>query len=60
MISYFRKVIESRNILMARLSHGDEAVYEKSKEMSPKERSELASDHPNQTRGIIRGWQDEQ
>jgi len=59
-IFFFRKVAESSGILIARLIHGDEAIYEKSKEISPKERSELASDHPNQTSGIIEGWQDEQ
>lgn len=59
MIGFTRFLIESTSICMARTVFGEEAVAEHAQSaLSTSQMSRLASRHPNQTAGIIEGWQD--
>jgi hypothetical protein len=57
---FARRVSEATAIFGLRMSLGDEQVAENSKSLSMEKRSKLAERHPNQTAGIIGGWQDDQ
>lgn len=55
-----RHVVEASMIFSLRQTVGEEAMYENADSLSPEQRSKLSERHPNQTAGIIGGWQDEQ
>jgi hypothetical protein len=42
------------------MTAGDEQMAEASRELPDKYLSKIAQRHPNQTRGIIAGWQEKQ